>query len=107
MQGVKINDKHIEVIVRQMMKKVEIIDPGDTRFLEEDLVDRLEFIEENDWIFDKKVVSDPGESTKMRAAQLHFLSASWFVPSCSILQFCADNCFSVRSIEYSSVVPSA
>ncbi|RYF45247.1 MAG: DNA-directed RNA polymerase subunit beta', partial [Chitinophagaceae bacterium] len=51
LQGVKINDKHIEVIVRQMMKKVEIIDPGDTRFLEEDLVDRLDFIEENDWIF--------------------------------------------------------
>ncbi|MHA4843553.1 DNA-directed RNA polymerase subunit beta' [Flavitalea antarctica] len=70
LQGVKINDKHIEVIVRQMMKKVEIIDPGDTRFLEEDLVDRLDFIEENDWIFDKKVVSDPGESTKMRAGQI-------------------------------------
>jgi DNA-directed RNA polymerase subunit beta' len=70
LQGVKINDKHIEVIVRQMMKKVEIIDPGDTRFLEEDLVDRLEFIEENDWIFDKKVVTDPGESGKMRAGQI-------------------------------------
>ncbi|HTE27820.1 DNA-directed RNA polymerase subunit beta' [Flavitalea sp.] len=70
LQGVKINDKHIEVIVRQMMKKVEIIDPGDTRFLEEDLVDRLDFIEENDWIFDKKVVSEPGESTKMRAGQI-------------------------------------
>ncbi|HEV7738674.1 MAG TPA: DNA-directed RNA polymerase subunit beta', partial [Chlamydiales bacterium] len=70
LQGVKINDKHIEVIVRQMMKKVEIIDPGDTRFLEEDLVDRLEFIEENDWIFDKKVVADPGESGKMRAGQI-------------------------------------
>jgi len=70
LQGVKINDKHIEVIVRQMMKKVEIIDPGDTRFLEEDLVDRLDFIEENDWIYDKKVVAEPGESTKMRAGQI-------------------------------------
>ncbi|RYY31443.1 MAG: DNA-directed RNA polymerase subunit beta', partial [Chitinophagaceae bacterium] len=70
LQGVKINDKHIEVIVRQMMKKVEIIDPGDTRFLEEDLVDRLDFIEENDWIFDKKVVVESGESTKMRAGQI-------------------------------------
>jgi DNA-directed RNA polymerase subunit beta' len=70
LQGVKINDKHIEVIVRQMMKKVEIIDPGDTRFLEEDLVDRLDFIEENDWIFDKKVVAEPGESSKMRAGQI-------------------------------------
>jgi len=70
LQGVKINDKHIEVIVRQMMKKVEIVDPGDTRFLEEDLVDRFEFNEENDWIFDKKVVTDPGDSTKLRAGQI-------------------------------------
>ncbi len=70
LQGVKINDKHIEVIVRQMMKKVEIVDPGDTRFLEEDLEDRFDFNEENDWIFDKKVVSDPGESSKLRAGQI-------------------------------------
>ncbi len=70
LQGVKINDKHIEVIVRQMMKKVEIVDPGDTRFLEEDLVDRFEFNEENDWIFDKKVVTDAGESAKLKAGQI-------------------------------------
>ena len=70
LQGVKINDKHIEVIVRQMMKKVEIVDPGDTRFLEEDLEDRLTFNEENDWIFDKKVVSDSGESAKLKAGQI-------------------------------------
>ena len=70
LQGVKINDKHIEVIVRQMMKKVEIKDPGDTRFLEEDLEDRFDFIEENDWIFDKKVVTDAGDSAKMRAGQI-------------------------------------
>src|SRR6476620_507570 len=70
LQGVKINDKHIEVIVRQMMKKVEIVDPGDTRFLEEDLEDRFDFNEENDWIFDKKVVTDPGDSSKMRAGQI-------------------------------------
>jgi DNA-directed RNA polymerase subunit beta' len=70
LQGVKINDKHIEVIVRQMMKKVEIVDPGDTRFLEEDLVDRFEFNDENDWIFDKKVVTDPGDSAKLRAGQI-------------------------------------
>ena len=70
LQGVKINDKHIEVIVRQMMKKVEIIDPGDTRFLEEDLEDRFDFNEENDWIFDKKVVTDAGESAKMKAGQI-------------------------------------
>jgi DNA-directed RNA polymerase subunit beta' len=70
LQGVRINDKHIEVIVRQMMKKVSIVDPGDTKFLEDDTVDKFDFIEENDWIYDKKVVTDPGESTKMRAGQI-------------------------------------
>jgi DNA-directed RNA polymerase subunit beta' len=70
LQGVRINDKHIEVIVRQMMKKVSIVDPGDTKFLEDDTVDKFDFIEENDWIYDKKVVTDPGESSKMRAGQI-------------------------------------
>ena len=70
LQGVKINDKHIEVIVRQMMRKVSIVDPGDTRFLEEDLTDKFEFLEENDYIFDKKVVTEPGDSTKLRAGQI-------------------------------------
>jgi DNA-directed RNA polymerase subunit beta' len=70
LQGVKINDKHIEVIVRQMMRKVSIVDPGDTKFLEEDLTDKFEFIDENDHIFDKKVVTEPGESTRMRAGQI-------------------------------------
>lgn len=70
LQGVKINDKHIEVIVRQMMKKVEILDAGDTRFLEGDTVDRFDFIDENDWIFDKKIITDAGESTKLKAGQI-------------------------------------
>jgi DNA-directed RNA polymerase subunit beta' len=70
LQGVRINDKHIEVIVRQMMKKVEIIDAGDTKFLQEDMADRFEFIEENDRIFDKKVVVEIGESTKFRLGQI-------------------------------------
>ena len=70
LQGVKINDKHIEVIVRQMMRKVNIVDPGDTRFLEEDTVDKFEFLEENDWIFDKKVITEAGESSKLRAGQI-------------------------------------
>ncbi len=70
LQGVKINDKHIEVIVRQMMKKLEIVDPGDTRFLEEDTVDKLEFLEENDYTFDKKVVTEAGDSTKLKAGQI-------------------------------------
>ncbi|HEX6334467.1 MAG TPA: DNA-directed RNA polymerase subunit beta' [Flavisolibacter sp.] len=70
LQGVKINDKHIEVIVRQMMRKVSIVDPGDTKFLEEDLTDKFEFLEENDYIFDKKVITEAGESTKMRPGQI-------------------------------------
>ena len=70
LQGVKINDKHVEVIVRQMMKKVEIVEAGDTKFLEEDLEDRWDFNEENDYIYDKKVITDSGESTKMRAGQI-------------------------------------
>jgi len=70
LQGVKINDKHIEVIVRQMMKKVEIKDPGDTRFLEEDLVDRYDFNVENDWIFDKKVITEAGDSGKLKVGQI-------------------------------------
>ena len=70
LQGVRINDKHIEVIVRQMMRKVSIVDPGDTKFLEEDLVDKFEFVEENDWVYDKKVVTEPGDSAKLRAGQI-------------------------------------
>jgi DNA-directed RNA polymerase subunit beta' len=70
LQGVKLNDKHIEVIVRQMMKKVEIVDPGNTRFLEGDLEDRIDFNEENDWIYDKKLVTDGGDSTKLKPGQI-------------------------------------
>lgn len=62
LQGVKINDKHIEVIVRQMMRKVTIVDAGDTKFLEGDIVDKIEFQEENDWVYDKVVITDAGES---------------------------------------------
>lgn len=70
LQGVKINDKHIEVIVRQMMRKVTIVDPGDTKFLEDDTVDKFEFMMENDWIFDKKVVLEGGDSEKLHAGQI-------------------------------------
>jgi DNA-directed RNA polymerase subunit beta' len=70
LQGVKINDKHIEVIVRQMMRKLNIVDPGDTRFLEDETVDKIEFLDENDWIFDKKVVTDAGDSTKLKPGQI-------------------------------------
>ncbi|MEX0812440.1 MAG: DNA-directed RNA polymerase subunit beta' [Chitinophagales bacterium] len=70
LQGVKINDKHIEVIVRQMMRKVRILDAGDTRFLEKDAVDKFEFIEENDQIFDKKVIEDSGDSANLKVGQI-------------------------------------
>ena len=70
MQGVKINDKHFEIIVRQMMRKVEIVDPGDTRFLPEQLVDKWEFNEENDSMFGKKVVQDAGDSTELKPGQI-------------------------------------
>ena len=70
LQGVKINDKHFEVIVRQMMRKVQIIDPGDTKFLENNAVNKWEFIQENDKIFGKKVVTDAGDSTILKAGQI-------------------------------------
>jgi DNA-directed RNA polymerase subunit beta' len=70
LQGVKINDKHFEVIVRQMMRKVEVADPGDTKFLESELVSKNEFQDENDWIFGKKVVVDPGDSLSFRPGQI-------------------------------------
>ncbi|MEG1684983.1 MAG: DNA-directed RNA polymerase subunit beta' [Bacteroides sp.] len=70
LQGVKINDKHFEIIVRQMMRKVEINEPGDTRFLEQQVVDKLDFMEENDRIWGKKVVLDAGDSQNMLPGQI-------------------------------------
>tara|TARA_B110000495_G_scaffold130540_1_gene113777 strand:- start:18 stop:779 length:762 start_codon:yes stop_codon:yes gene_type:complete len=70
LQGVKINDKHFEVIVRQMMRKVEVLDAGDTSLLEKQLVDKNYFMEANDKIFDKKYVEDPGDSESLESGQL-------------------------------------
>ena len=70
MQGVKINDKHFEVIVRQMMRKVNILDPGDTCFLEQQVVDKREFMEENDNIWGKKYILDAGDSQNYLAGQI-------------------------------------
>ena len=70
LQGVKINDKHFEIIVRQMMRKVQINDPGDTSFLESDIVDKLDFAEENDRIWGKKVVVDAGDSENLQKGQI-------------------------------------
>jgi len=70
LQGVKINDKHFETIVRQMMRKVEILDPGDTKFLEGQSVNKNEFMEENNEIYDKKVVVEPGDSPNLKPGQI-------------------------------------
>ncbi len=70
LQGVKINDKHFEIIVRQMMRKVEIIDPGDTKFLERQIVDKLDFMDENDWIYGKKYIVEGGDSQTLRAGMI-------------------------------------
>ncbi|MGM0619596.1 MAG: DNA-directed RNA polymerase subunit beta' [Bacteroidota bacterium] len=70
MQGVKINDKHFEVIIRQMMRKVTIEDPGDTRFLEKQIVDKNEFVSENDWIWNKKIIIEPGNAEGLKAGQI-------------------------------------
>ena len=70
LQGVTINDKHFEIIVRQMMRKVQINDPGDTRFLEDGIVDKHEFAEENDRIWGKKVVVDAGDSETLSKGQI-------------------------------------
>jgi DNA-directed RNA polymerase subunit beta' len=88
-QGITINNKHIEVIVRQMMRRFLIEDSGDTTFLEGETVERGEFIEQNDIIFDKKFITDPGESNKLKAGQLVSLrptsrsTAPWTVLSSS------------------------
>ena len=70
LQGVKINDKHFEVVVRQMMRKVQIIDSGDTLFLEDQLVHKYDFINENDQIFGKKVVENAGDSVNLKLGQI-------------------------------------
>ena len=70
LQGIKINDKHFEIIVRQMMRKVMINDPGDTSFLENDIIDKLDFAEENDRIWGKKVVTDAGDSETLQKGQI-------------------------------------
>jgi DNA-directed RNA polymerase subunit beta' len=69
-QGININDKHLEVIVRQMLRRLEIVDPGDTHFLTGEPVERNEFVDYNDWIYDKKLILDSGDSTKLKPGAL-------------------------------------
>ena len=69
-QGITINNKHMEVIVRQMMRRVQIEDSGDTTFLEGEAVEKYDFLAQNDWIFDKKIISDSGDSSKLHLGEL-------------------------------------
>jgi DNA-directed RNA polymerase subunit beta' len=98
-QGININDKHIEVIVRQMLRRLEIVDPGDTHFLAGEPVERNEFIDYNDWIFDKKLVLDAGDSTKLKAGAL-----------VTLRQIREENSFLKRSdkklVEYRDATPA-
>ena len=70
LQGVKINDKHFEVLVRQMMRKVKILDSGDTLFLEKQLISKSEFMDQNDSLFGKKIIIDAGDSVDIKAGQI-------------------------------------
>jgi DNA-directed RNA polymerase subunit beta' len=98
-QGININDKHIEVIVRQMMRRLEIVDPGDTTFLEGEPVDRIEFLEQNDNIYDKKFIVDAGDSNRLKAGQL-----------VTLRQVREENSFLKRNdrklVEYRDAVPA-
>jgi len=98
-QGININDKHIEVIVRQMLRRLEIVDPGDTHFLAGEPVERNEFIDYNDWIFDKKFITEPGDSQKLRAGML-----------VTLRQVREENSFLKRSdkkqVEYRDAMPA-
>jgi DNA-directed RNA polymerase subunit beta' len=98
-QGININDKHIEVIVRQMMRRVTIEDPGDTSFLEGEAVEKYDFLEQNDWIFDKKFVEEPGDSNKYKPGQL-----------VSLRQIREENSYLKRNdlkpVEYRDAIPA-
>ena len=99
LQGVRINDKHIEVIVRQMMRKVVIMDAGDTKFLENNFKNRFDVIEENDRIYDKKVITEPGDSNKLRSGQL-----------VSLRQVREENSYlrrnDLKPVEYRNAIPA-
>jgi len=98
-QGININDKHIEVIVRQMLRRLEIVDPGDTHFLGSEPVERNEFIDYNDWIYDKKFITDAGDSQKLRPGAL-----------VSLRQVREENSFLKRNdkkqVEYRDAIPA-
>ncbi|MFI3277865.1 MAG: DNA-directed RNA polymerase subunit beta' [Rikenellaceae bacterium] len=99
MQGVKINDKHFEVIVRQMMNKVKIDDPGDTQFFEDQVVNKWEFMNVNDDLYDKVVVTDAGDSQSVQAGQI-----------ITVRRLCDENSSlkrkDMRAVEVREIVPA-
>lgn len=103
LQGVKINDKHFEVIIRQMMRKVQILDPGDTLFLEEQLVHTKDFIEENDKLFGMKVVEDAGDSETLKPGQI--VSARVLRDENSLLKRSDKNLVSARDVIPATATP--
>jgi DNA-directed RNA polymerase subunit beta' len=103
LQGVKINDKHFEVVVRQMMRKVRIIDSGDTVFLEDQLAHKADFIEQNDQIFGLKVIVDAGESTNLKAGQI--ISARQLRDENSILRREDKNLVVARDAQPATATP--
>ncbi|WP_378185293.1 DNA-directed RNA polymerase subunit beta' [Aquimarina sp. W85] len=103
LQGVKINDKHFEVVVRQMMRKVRIQDPGDTIFLENQLIHKSDFIEENDAIFGMKVVEDAGDSETLKPGQI--ISPRELRDENSILRREDKNLVSARDVSAATATP--
>ena len=99
LQGVRINDKHIEVIVKQMMSDVLISDAGDTKFLENETVDKFDFIEQNDYIYDKKVITEQGDSEQLVIGQI-----------CTMRQIREENSFLKRNdrkpVEFRDAIPA-
>jgi DNA-directed RNA polymerase subunit beta' len=103
LQGVKINDKHYAVIVRQMMRKVNIQDPGDTMFLEGHLANKIDFIEQNDLIYDKKIVEDAGDSENLKAGQV--ITARQLRDENSLLRRADKNLVVARDAQPATAVP--
>ncbi len=103
LQGVKINDKHFEVIIRQMMRKVQILDPGDTLFLEEQLVHTKDFIRENDKLYGMKVVEDAGDSTNLKPGQI--ISARVLRDENSLLKRSDSNLVIARDVIPATATP--
>ena len=98
-QGIGINDKHVEVIVRQMMRRVEIVDPGDTTFLEGEPIEKYDFLEQNDWIYDKKIIVESNDSNKMKPGQI-----------VTIRQIREENSYlkrnDLKTVEYRDAIPA-